>query len=296
VTALEVNTTEDLVRQFAPDLIPRMSDARLESYVASPLVSMFLGMVAASMLNLSGGASLVAIAGGIIAGFGGAELFARREYRSATARFSRELRASPWRFYETVAARFAEEIERQRARTLGPNSDWGRARQPLEAAAQESARSVAYWEQRCAMDAASDVATQQLATARALHDKFSAALTQLDARANVLVKFFNECDARLATLQFAKRDHEEVRKLGALSEGADDIVTNAERTLAAIGSAFLAEAIRVGNALGGIERVGWLNLADTVPVDQIETLADRILDSSNHEQAMLDQLTDDVPP
>lgn len=74
------------------------------------------------------------------------------------------------------------------------------------------------------------------------------------------------------------------------------IVTDARRTLGAIGSTFLSEAIRVGNALGGIERVGLLNMADGISVDRIETLADRILESSQREQEMLDRLTKDVLP
>jgi hypothetical protein len=144
------------------------------------------------------------------------------------------------------------------------------------------------------MDPANDVALQQRDTALRLRDKFQGALTQLDARAQVLVGFFNECEARLAVLQYAKRDYEEVKKLGALSESADDIVADARNTLVSIGSTFLSEAIRVGNALGGIERVGLLSLADTVSVEKIETLADRILESSEHERVMLDRLTKEV--
>jgi hypothetical protein len=141
-----------------------------------------------------------------------------------------------------------------------------------------------------------DVARQQRETALRLRDKFHEALAQLDSRAQVLLTFFNECEARLAVLHYAKRDYEEVKKLGALSERADDIVLDAQKTLSSIGSTFLSEAIRVGHALGGIERVGLLNLADAVSVDRIETLADRILESSTHERAMLDRLTKAVIP
>jgi hypothetical protein len=98
----------------------------------------------------------------------------------------------------------------------------------------------------------------------------------------------------LAVLQYAKRDYEEARKLGALSERADNIVADARSTLIGIGNTFLNEAMRVGNALGGLERVGILNLAGTVPVNQIELLADRILESSERERMTLERLTKDV--
>jgi hypothetical protein len=144
------------------------------------------------------------------------------------------------------------------------------------------------------MDPENDVAKQQRETALRLRDKFQEALAQLDSRAEVLVTFFNECEARLAVLEYARRDYDEVKKLGALSERADDIVLDAQKTLSSIGSAFLSEAMRVGKALGGIERVGLLSLADAVSVDRIETLADRILESSTHERDMLDRLTREV--
>jgi hypothetical protein len=293
---LELTTPEDLVRRYAPELIPRLSDARFTTHVVGFLGSLVGAMALLGSLNVVGPMVLVVLSGSLIAGGGAAEFFARRRYRFELGRFYRELTASPWRLYETVAKKFGDEIERQRARTLGPDSDWGRARRPLEAAAQDTARSVAYWEQRCSMDPGNDVAQQQRDTALRLRDKFQEALIELDARAQVLVTFFNECEARLAVLHYAKRDYEEVRKLGALSERADDIVTDARRTLTSIGSAFLSEAIRVGNALGGIERVGLLSLADTVAVDKIETLADRILESSLHERDMLDRLTKEVLP
>ena len=288
------------MRQYAPHLVPQLGETRLTIHIVTTLSSLTiaLGVLSAlgglSSLSLAGSSVLAVVGGFVVAGGVVGELATRRRHKTELAQYYRELSASPWRLYEAVAARFAEEVERQRARTLGPDSDWGRARRPLEAAAQESARSVAYWEQRCAMDPANEVALDQRATALRLRDKFQEALKELDGRAQVLVAFFNECEARLAVLQSAKRDYEEVRKLGALSERADDIVTDARKTLNAIGSSFLTEAIRVGNALGGLERVGLLSLADNVPVDRIETLADRILESSLHEREMLDRLTKEV--
>jgi hypothetical protein len=292
----ELTTTEELVRHFAPDLMPERRETRFTSHVVASVLSLTLAVVCLGAFKMVGPSMLAVLGGFLAAGGVVAELAAPRWYRSEVERFRRDLSASPGRLYEAIAAKFVAEIERQRARTIGPDSDWGRARRPLETAAQETARSLAYWEQRCAMDPQNDVAREQRETALRLRDKFQNALKELDARAQVLVTFFNECEARLAVLQYAKRDYDEARKLGVLSERADDIVSDAQRTLAAIGSAFLSEAIRVGNALGGLERVGWLSLVDTVSADRIETLADRILESSLHERDMLERLTKDVLP
>ena len=298
---LELTSTEDLVRRFAPQLVPQLGDCRLDSYVVSGITSMTVAVTLLSVINPpqagAAGGVVVALAGGILAaGFGVAEIVARRRHRRDLTFFYKQVSSSPWKLYEAVARNFEQQIHVQRARTLGADSDWGHARKPLENAVQETARSVAYWEQRVAMDPGNEVAQQQRETALRLRAKFQEALTKLDERAQFLVTFFNECEARLAVLQYAQRDHEEMRKLGALSERADDIVIDASKTLAAIGNTFLSEAIRVGNALGGLERVGWLSVADTVHVDRIETLADRILESSQHEREMLDRLTKEIQP
>lgn len=296
MTELEGTTTEDLIRSYAPDLIPQAGESRLASHIVAFLAAFALAVTSLGAFGVVGSSAWVVLIGFIVTGALVAELETRRWYERDLANFTRDLEKSPWKFYQAVASKFEQEIERQRARTLGADSDWGRARKPLESAAQESARSVAYWEQRCAMDLGNEVARQQLETAKRLRDKFQEALTQLDARAHVLVAFFNECEARLAVINHAKRDYEEVRKLGALSERAEDIVANAEVTLMSIGSTFLSEAIRVGNALGGLERAGLLSMADSVPADRIETLADRILESSEKDRAMLERLTKEVQP
>ena len=287
------------MREHAPELVPRLDglsrfDAQITGLVVSALPAYVLLILAFGQENLLRPISLV-IAGAFIAsGSVVAEWLLRRSMQKKTARFFRDLNQKPWMFYEKIAAKFETEITRQRARTLGPDSDWGKSRRPLENAAHEVARSLAYWEQRLATDPGNQVATQQLETAQRLNRKFQGALTELDARAHVLVSFFNQCEARLAVLQSSKRDYEEAQKLGALSERAEDIVADARSTLVSIGNTFLSEAVRVGNALGGLERIGILNLAAAVPVDQVETLADRILESSQHEMTELERLAKDV--
>src|SRR5262245_49351888 len=203
---LELASPEDLVRRFAPDIVPQLNDDRFSIHAVGFLGSLIRTMVVISTFGVFGPMVFVVLGGSFLTGGGVAEFYSRLRHRTQLAKFNRDLAASPWILYEAVAKKFLEEIERQRARTLGPESDLGQARRPLEAAAHESARSLAYWQQRCIMDRENEVARQQCETARRLHDKFQAALAQLDSRAQVLVTFFNECEARLSVLHYAKRD------------------------------------------------------------------------------------------
>jgi hypothetical protein len=291
---LEPTTTEELVQRFAPHLAPRFGEVRIATHVLAFAGSFTLAILPLSAFRVIGPTVTIVVSASLISGAVVAELVARRSYRTTLARFYRELNTSPGKLYAAVAAQFEREIERQRARTLGPESEWDQARKPLEAAAQEAARSVAYWERRYVMDQANEVVLRQRETALRLDRKFQRALTHLHARAHILARFFNECEARLAVLQSATRDYDEARKLDALAERADEVVADAQRTLTDIGSTFVTEAIRVGNALGRLERAGWLGMANAVSVDKIETLADRILDSSLHERDTLEQLTREV--
>jgi hypothetical protein len=294
--SLELTTVEDLVRQHTPELIPQPEE---HQFLVQFAVFMLVATVAFPMIFL--GLSTIAVTAPVaalipasIAGAAGAisvRWFSRRDYQAQLQRFSNDLKDSPWKFYEAVALKFAAEIERQRARTLGPDTEWGRARLRLERATQEADRSVAYWTQRLSTEPSSDIAQTQLKAATRLRDKFNTALSDLDQRARTLVAFFNDCEARMAVLQNTKRDFEEIRKLDRLADGSDEIVTDARETLASIGTTFISEALRVGNALGGLERIGLVSLAGAVSVDHLETLADRILESSDRDRAALEQVT-----
>jgi len=287
---------EELVRRHTPELIPEPDP---ENRIIPPLASLLASATAYPffLLTLAAiGIQAPAIAGilALMAGGGGGLVlsrYLRRADRDQLLRFTTELRETPWKFYEAVAKKFAAEIERQRARTIGPNSDWGRARLRLETAGQEAARSVAYWTQRLAMEPDNQIAQTQLTAATQLRDKFVTALSGLDERARLLVTFFNDCEARVAILQSTKRDFEEIKKLDRLADGSDEIVTTAQETLAAIGSSFISEALRVAEALGGLERIGLVNLAGEVSVDHLETLADRIVESAERDRTALEDVT-----
>ena len=239
--SLEPTTVEDLVRRHAPQLIPR-SDPGIRVAVqgvfflltATVTVAVLgaIGIHAPAVALTLAGISGVAAAGGI-----GWQM--RRDHQAQVDRFSSALENAPWTLYEAVALKFVAEIERQRARTIGPESEWGRARLTLESAAQEADRSVAYWTQRLAFEP-DGIAREQLKAANRLRDKFRTALSGLDQRARLLVAFFNDCEARIAVLQNTKRDYEEITKLEALTDRSDEVVSNAEATLASIGAGFVS--------------------------------------------------------
>ena len=294
---VEVTTVEDLVRQYAPELVPK-DDWTERVVVHFPVISGSF-LVSISLLQILGVYGTLPLTWIVIGSFalssiGIGELIVRKHIANARKRFTRELAESPLQVYDIIVGKFTAEIEQQRANTLGANSKWGRARDPLAKAAQESARSVAYWTQRLAMDESNQVARQQLETAVKLKNKFDGALVELDARAQTLLSFFNECEARLAVLQSTKRDYEEARRLDVLTEQADSVVSEARMTLALIGQSFLQEATKVAQALGGVERLGILNLVGAVSADHVESLADRIHETSETERAALARLVEGV--
>jgi hypothetical protein len=293
--SLELTSVEDLVRRHTPELIPA-SEPEIRFFVP---VAFFLltGTIALTLLSAMGfQPPLPLMFAGItgVAGGGGMAWMMRRDQQAQVRRFASDLKDSPWKFYEAVALKFAAEVERQRARTIGPSSEWGRARLSLESAAQEADRSVAYWTQRLAKERGSDIAQTQLAAATRLRDKFHTALSGLDERARLLVSFFNDCEARVAVLQSTKRDYEEIRKLEALADQSDELVTHAEETLVSIGASFVSEALKVGNALGGLERIGLANLAGEVSVDHLEALADRIVESAERDRSALERVAGSI--
>ena len=298
--SLELTTTEQLVRLHTPELIPQDDpETRIVAQISFFLIAATAAYpILLLLLTRIGIATPIAalipttIAG--VAGAIGVGRFFRRDFQDQQERFSKELRETPWKFYEAVSLKFADEIERQRARAIGPSSEWGQARLHLESAAQEADRSRAYWTQRLATEPGNEIAQTQLNAAKQLHDKFSSALSELDQRARMLVAFFNDCEARVAVLQSTKRDFEEIQKLERLSDRSDGIVTHAQETLASIGRSFVSEALRVANALGGLERIGLANLAGGVSVEQLEILADRIVESAERDRKALEHVTHSI--
>lgn len=193
-----------------------------------------------------------------------------------------------------AATEFRRTIKSHRARTLGNNTEWGRARGSLEKALDDAQRSVAYWEKRAGAGRDNELARTQLEVAVELEAKLRLALDKLNGQAGVLRKFYNECEARLAAMDGYRQDMLESRRLEALSGRTDIVIAKAEGTLVAIGQEFVREAQAVGRALGGLAQVQIKSLAGEAPLDNIEYLADRIIENSDSERRAIRALDEEL--
>jgi hypothetical protein len=192
--------------------------------------------------------------------------------------------------YRFATVEFRRQIEAHRARTLGASSKWAKARAALDEASDGARRSRTYWRTRRHDEPDNSMVVGQLETARQLDRMLRSALSRLDRRAEVLLSFYNECEVRLATLDRHNQDIEETRRLDQLSGSANLVVANANITLAEIGASFIREARNVGEVLGGFERLQIKTLAGEAPLDDIEYLAERIIESSDSELDAVERL------
>ena len=247
-------------------------------------------------------------AGGLVLAalvFGGGRLFRylrgqtaeSRAKAAARAQVARDMRAfhsgdpdAVQSVYRFATDEFRRQIEDHRASTLGARSKWARARAALNEASDGARRSRTYWRTRRRDEPDNPLVVGQLETATRLDGKLRSALSRLDQRADILLNFYNECEARLATLDRHNQDIEETRRLDQLSGSANVVMANAEITLAEIGASFIREARNVGEVLGGFERLQIKTLAGEAPLDDIEYLAERIIESSDSELDAVEQL------
>lgn len=192
--------------------------------------------------------------------------------------------------YRVAVDEFSTQMERHRARTLGRESEWATARASLTEAVDGARASTAYWRARLGEDPGNQMFTGQLKTATQLHAKLRSALDKLDGRADVLRKFYDDCEARIAVMDRYNRDIEEMRRLERLSGSVDTVITGAETALGGIGASFLREARQVGEVIGAFERLQLKSLVGEAPLDDIEFLADRINESSERQFDTVEQL------
>ena len=263
---------------------------RLPPYMLGLLVASYLASFATLVLFSEASAAWFIVIPCWIIGIVGGEIAARLLHRKSRRAFMRMLDDAPWEMHQAIADHFRRDIEAHRERTLGVGSEWHRARDPLKKAFDEANRSVAYWKERLGQDESNETVRAQLGTAERLSAKFGEALANLDRRSDVLLSFFNDCEAKLSVLESSKRDVEESKRLAALSNRADELVAEAETTLSLIGRQFVSEAVRVGEALGALERAQLKDSAGDLPLTQIETVADRIIESSAREHQVLTDL------
>ena len=193
--------------------------------------------------------------------------------------------------YRFAAEEFRGKIKRHRARTLGGGSEWASARAALADAADDADRSVAYWRNRRHQEPSDEVIAGQLRTATELYGKLRSALGKLDGRADVLRRFYNECEVKISVMDRYNSDIEESRRLARLSGTADMVIAGAEATLTGIGASFVREARKIGEVFGDFERLQLGTLAGEVPMDNVEVLADRINKASESKYATVEKLS-----
>ena len=181
-------------------------------------------------------------------------------------------------------------VEAHRARTLGPGSEWGRARAPLATALDEAEGRVAYWDERIREEPDSELASLQVRTARKLEAKLRSALQEVDGRAEVLRQFYHRCEAKLAVMDRSNTDLTEVKRLEELSGRADSAIAHAQGTIEALAQHFLAEAQNIARALGSADRSQLGMLAGAASYDNVEFLADKIHESSERDRSTIQQL------
>lgn len=182
---------------------------------------------------------------------------------------------------------FRQLVEQHRAKTMGPESEWARARAPLEKAVNDANKSVAYWRERLKDDPDNQACLSQYRIVKGLEEKLRSALSKVDERADLLTKFYNDCEAKLAVMNRCRQDIREARKVEELSSRADVVVAQAEGSIQALAHAFVDEAQRIGSALGETAGAQYKVLAGEAPLDDIDYLADKIVECSDGEQAQI---------
>ena len=151
-------------------------------------------------------------------------------------------------------------------------------------------KQVTYWQTRLKQEPDNELATAQLKTARAVTAKLRVAMMQLDARARALLRFYNECEVKLDLMDRHNADLEKTRRLEELSGAVDLAIGDANSTLNAIGREFLREAHTLGLALGGLEEVQIKALAGEADLDNMEYLADQIIERSEADRKTVEHL------
>ncbi len=280
---LDLTSVEEVVSAFAPELKPvrwLWTDLLLAVLYQSLGIALGIVLFPQSLLGAVAAFLLVSSPGWFLLASG----------PRALRKYQRQLSETPGALFDKIASKFRREIEAHREKVLGPDSEWQQARAPLLEAKDEANRSAVYWRERMEHDATNEAARAQLRSADELEVKFTAALTELDHRSEALLQFFNECEAKLPVLERFRRDHEESLALEKLRERADDTVADAQSALALIGQQFVSEALRMGQALGALERFELKESAGFAPLDRIEHVADQILASSQEERESLGTL------
>ena len=194
------------------------------------------------------------------------------------------------RVHQFAVTYFREQIKVHRSRTLGDTSEWGKARSSLAATMDEARQQEVYWHKRWLDDKKNDMALRQYNAASLLTDKMSRALEKLDSRADVLLGFYAECEARVDLLDHHNQDMVKTRELESLSDRTDVAIAETEGTLTAIGQDFVREVDTIWQAMSGLGEMQTLALAGEASLDNMEFLADRVIEQSELDEETIQDL------
>lgn len=234
-----------------------------------------------------GWAAVLVMVAALAAAEGGARLWFRQELRDWEARFQ----SLSWQeIHDIVLQDFRGLVARYREQLLGDNAELRSRRRELERGLDEAKRSVAFWEEAVAAEPNDSSNRVQLRTAQELETKLTQALEALDRRRHRLQDFLAKCDAKAKRMEFSKEKLQESEKLTRLADRADEAISRADDTLDAIGQAFLAEAAEAFGLLGEVERLHLSRVAGELPVDSVEFVAERIIQTVEEEEYQLDSL------
>lgn len=185
---------------------------------------------------------------------------------------------------------FREQIRVHRSRTLGETSEWGKARSSLAATMDEARQQEVYWHARWIDDKKNDMASRQYGTASLLKDKMGRALKKLDSRADVLLGFYAECESRVDLLDHHNQDMVKTRELESLADRTDVVIAEAEGILTAIGQDFARGVDTLWQAVSGLGEIQTLALAGEASLDNMEFLADRVIEQSEMDERTIHDL------
>jgi hypothetical protein len=288
-TTAEQEDLRNLVVQLAPELIPN-PNSRWVTYAVIDLCAACLGVFGV-LLGLTGPQAIA-----LALTFGSLGLFVAHLETKDLARereraLSQALDPSNGAMRSALLAGLRRVIARKRAEVLGKDSEWERAHRPLLDASHEADRSLRYWEERAKVEPESEIVRKQLDVSARLSRKFSVALRGLNRRSEALRVFIDQCEAKLLVLESKSRDYEETERLADLAARADDLVEGAEATLQMLGRQFIETAHVVGDTLASLQLVHLRDLAAEVPLDQLEAVADRIVECTDEQERSIEELT-----
>lgn len=277
----------DLIENYAPELVPSVGFGQ-RAVVHIGFIAL-AGAIASFSATAAVGTPV--FFGCVLVGVLLGEFVVLRWHRRQLLAFASDLWRWPWKHHAKIASGFRRYLRQQRDHVVGAESSWARAYEPLERAKVDAATSVAYWAERKRESPGDAIVAGQLEQARALVAKFAQAVSELEGRREALLAFLDRCEAKVSLIERRGSDAHESRKLADLSERADSLVGDASDAIAAVGEAFLRDAASFGRALSDFRELQTFRMAEEVDIDDLERLADSVIDAAEDDRAHLDRFS-----